>query len=156
MPSIDFNDDPLSQREKHLIMENDAKVRAGLSLVSTDPNREASTYFEQARIEALHEGGRLARMSQPTFVGATPGWARPRASGMQDDPVGQEPPLGIDVNAVEPVGTECMSEPGFGDRLEAAIRERRTILGTPSPSIQPGDGTAPPSSGSGAAFRRRI
>jgi hypothetical protein len=148
MPRVDFDAEPLSQAEKRLVLENDRKVREAekRSDIVRGAEKEPSTYFAQAQIETIHQGRRYEQLSKPTSVGSTPGWAPPRIHGIRQDPVGQEPPLGIDVNAVEPVESEILApEPGFGDQLEAAIRQR-TILGTPSPSVQ---GESPPRDCSG-------
>jgi hypothetical protein len=165
MVRVNFDAEPVSQAERRLVLENDRKIREAekRSNIVRDAKKEPSTYLDQAQIEALHEGGRYERLSKPTFTGSTPGWVPPRAHGdnqwTQDDPVPDEPPLGIDVNAVEPVGTESeieasLAEPGLGDRFEK-VQRRRTILGTPSPSegnsspLPNGDDTTPPSHSGG-------
>jgi hypothetical protein len=74
------------QKEREAILKNDKRV--------------ASTYLDHTHSE---EGGRFAKpqtivgqTQTPEYPMAAPNWA-PQA-------VGVEPPLGIDVNATEPVG----------------------------------------------------
>jgi hypothetical protein len=67
------------------------------------------TYLARAQAEAEAEvGGRFKRLTPTTIVGATPVPSypsQPSSSPYHSDPVPPEPPLGIDVNSIEPVGT---------------------------------------------------
>lgn len=81
------------------------------------------TYFAHALADAdLEHGGRFASLSKPIVTGA--GHEYPRqpetAPGNQAALVGDEPPIGIDVNALEPVGTAVEIE-----RSIAEIEKRR-------------------------------
>jgi hypothetical protein len=71
------------------------------------------TYFERAQVDLEAElGGRFAK-PRPMVSGEVP--EQPATSPWSRDPVGREPPLGIDVNAVEPVGE--------AHEIEASLRE---------------------------------
>jgi hypothetical protein len=86
--------DEISQREKRRILAEDRKVR--------------STYFQHAQSHPdLEMGGRFKKLIPSTVVGSSPISSVPQqslGSPWHSDPVGTEPPLGIDVNAQDPVG----------------------------------------------------
>jgi hypothetical protein len=66
-----------------------------------------STYFSRAGDVELELGGRFAKLTPTTVTGSDPVSKVPRqpeGSPWANDPLGTEPPLGIDVNAVEVVG----------------------------------------------------
>ena len=91
MADLPFNNDA-TQAERRRILEND---------------RKASTYSRVAQSEAEDlAGGRYAAMGKPSVTGSTPAIrypAQPPNSPWHHDPLPPEPPLGIDVNAMEPV-----------------------------------------------------
>ena len=84
--------DEVSQAERRRVLANDRKV---------------STYRDaaQASIDDLC-GGRYGAIGKPTVTGASPiSYPRqPEGSPWASDPIGDEPPLGVDINAIEPVG----------------------------------------------------
>ena len=82
------------QRERRETLLNDLRVR------------EQGTAFAQfAQAEASEVGGRFKSVNQTIVVGDTPTPPYPAAAYHQHDPTPDEPPLNIDVNATEPVGT---------------------------------------------------
>jgi hypothetical protein len=104
---------------------------------------QASSILDHARAAANDlGGGRFAAIGSPTVVGAQPLPKYPAAGAHQSDPVGTEPPLGIDINAMpeleDPTGTFPVVQPV--DRGGAAA--------APSSSLLPDDAerAAPPSS----------
>jgi hypothetical protein len=102
--------DEISQAERRRILAED---------------RRARTYFSEAQANAdLELGGRYAKVTTTTVVGTGP-IQYPRlplaAPANQAAMVGDEPPLGIDINAMEPVGEihergdAAAPKPGDGD-----------------------------------------
>jgi hypothetical protein len=79
-----------TMKEKAEVLRNDQRVRSG------------STFLDHTHSD---EGGRFAK---PTIVIGSDGAAQyPMAApNWSADPTGVEPPLGFDVNAVEPVGEQ--------------------------------------------------
>lgn len=66
-----------------------------------------NTYYSHAQADAdLAAGGRYAKVEERPVVGVPIYPALPASSPWHCDPIGIEPPLGIDVNAMEPTGTE--------------------------------------------------
>jgi hypothetical protein len=92
MADLPFNNDA-SQAERRRILDND---------------RKASTYSRIAQSEAEDlAGGRYAAMGKPSVTGTTPAIrypVQPPNSPWASDLLGPEPPLGIDINAMQPVG----------------------------------------------------
>jgi hypothetical protein len=76
-----------TQKEKAAILKNDERVRSG------------STFLDHTHSE---EGGRYAKPTN--VIGSTPTPQYPAGPNWSVDPTGVEPPLVIDVNAVEPCG----------------------------------------------------
>jgi hypothetical protein len=74
-----------------------------------DPPRKSkgATYYDHAASEAGLARGRFTAREKSEVIGAEPvRYPRlPETSPWATEPVGQEPPLGLDVNAVEPCGT---------------------------------------------------
>jgi hypothetical protein len=66
--------------------------------------KEASTFSQFANSDANQDAGRFAAINKATVVGATPKQPDYAAPNWSPQAVGVEPPLGIDVNAMEPVG----------------------------------------------------
>ena len=110
-----------SQRERKAVLKND-------------------TFLSRAMADdELGLGGRFKRLSNATIVGATPGPqvpTLPEGSPWSNDPVGDERPLGFEIDAMEPVGTEA--------------EITRSIAGTPltaptesSPAVETGGVPAP-------------
>jgi hypothetical protein len=64
------------------------------------------TMLSRAQSERqLENQGRFAATNKSTVVGSTPGPAYPAGPNWANDPTGVEPPLGVDINELEPVGT---------------------------------------------------
>jgi hypothetical protein len=66
-----------------------------------------STYFAHANDVELEIGGRFAKVMPTTITGSEPIVKypkQPEGSPWASDPIGAEPPLGIDINAMEPTG----------------------------------------------------
>ena len=117
-----FNNDA-SQAERRRILEND---------------RKASTYSRVAQSEAEDlAGGRYAAMGKPSVTGTTPAIRYPRqpqtSPANQMALAGDEPPLGIDVNAMEAVGEKfeveaserSAAKPAATDPAPVSVRLRR-------------------------------
>jgi len=78
----------------------DATMKEKVEVLKND-RRVASTYLDHTHSE---EGGRFAKPTN--VIGATPTPQYPAGPNWSADPTGVEPPLGFDVNAVEPVGEQ--------------------------------------------------
>jgi hypothetical protein len=78
-----------TQQEKAEILRNDLR---------------ANTFAGRAIAEADDVRGRWAEINKSNVVGATPTPQYPAGPNWSVDPTGVEPPLNIDVNALEPVG----------------------------------------------------
>jgi hypothetical protein len=82
-------------------------------------------------------GGRFATLGKPSFTGTTPGPSVPRqppgSPWATDDLLGPEPPLGIDVNAMDPVGEAFEVEASKSEKASAtdpapvSVRLRRRL-----------------------------
>jgi hypothetical protein len=83
------------EQERRATLENDCRVRE-------QQQQQTGTFFSHGVSQALDTaGGRYgAAMGAPNVTGATPIPKYPAAGGHQHDPVGTEPPLGIDINAM--------------------------------------------------------
>jgi hypothetical protein len=112
------------EQDRRETLLNDQKVRLG------------GTFLDFAQAAASDIGGRFAAHSKELVVGSTPGPIYPALPASSPwsgaDPVGLEPPLGQDLNIVEPCGTPS--------EIEASIRalEPRdplsSALGEPAPA----------------------
>jgi hypothetical protein len=84
---------------------NEADMKTKREMLKQD--RAANTYFEQASATMGQElGGRFAHLArgQQQVVGSTPN-AYPKIPGYwAEADCGVEPSLGVDVNAMEPIG----------------------------------------------------
>ena len=94
-------EDQIDQAERRETLENDRKVREAEHQRLL---REGATFhqFAQAFADEVNQG-RFAATGAPRVVGSTPNPSMqyPAASTpFQSDPVGTEPPLGIDINAM--------------------------------------------------------
>ena len=70
--------------------------------------RDQGTTFHQAAISEANENrGRFAATNKETVVGSMPVVNYPAAPNWAPDPVPPEPPLNVDIDAQEPVGTEA-------------------------------------------------
>jgi hypothetical protein len=76
------------------ILENEKRVR-----------NPGTTFHQFGSSEAAEARGRFSSISNPTVIGSTPTPASAYpAAFLQHDPVPDEPKLGVDINAMEPVG----------------------------------------------------
>lgn len=84
--------DDISQAERRRILAEERLAR--------------NTYFGHAGDTELDLGGRFAKVTTTTVVGAGPVRypRQPTGSPWACDPVPAESPLGLDINAMEPVG----------------------------------------------------
>jgi hypothetical protein len=84
--------DEISQNEKREVMKND----------------RLNTYQAHAAASIDEErGGRFSVQTKPTVIGQSPiSYPKqpPNSPWASDDLLGPEPPLGIDINAMQPVG----------------------------------------------------
>ena len=109
--------DMISQKEKREVLRNDHQVAQ---------DRRVSTYRDaaQASVDDLF-GGRFATIGKPTVTG-TGSISYPRlpkdAPSNQATMVPDEPPLGVSVDAIEPVGS-------VGEQIEAGqvLAKRRGL-----------------------------
>jgi hypothetical protein len=94
-------------KERAQIMKDEAALRE---------HERISTFLDHAQAAALDElGGRFARIQPQSVTGSTPIPQYPAASApFQSDPCGVEPPLGTNINFVEPCGTAA--------EIEASLR----------------------------------
>jgi hypothetical protein len=82
------------QADRREVIENEKRLRSS----SSD---QGSTFLAHTHNDT---GGRFSAISNPTVIGteATPKY--PQGPAWCADPSGIEPPLGVDINAMEPVG----------------------------------------------------
>jgi hypothetical protein len=79
----------------------------------SDNRRRGGTYRDFAEAEFSGDRGRFTAQSKSAVTGADPVPTYPvlpASSPFHHDPVGHEPPLGFDVNALEPTGTHVEVE----------------------------------------------
>jgi hypothetical protein len=82
------------QEERRRVALQDADLRR-------QQQQRGSTFHQHAQAQADElSQGRFAAIGTPTVTGATPIPKYPAAGAHQSDPVGIEPPLGIDINAM--------------------------------------------------------
>jgi hypothetical protein len=109
------------QREREAILRND----------------RANTFAGRAQAEADDVRGRWAQINKFDVVGATPTPQYPAGPNWSVDPTGLEPPLGIDVNAVEPCGEKfeidamATSATGSHQPASAPRHDERGFVGSP-------------------------
>jgi hypothetical protein len=123
-------EDQIDQAERRETLANDLKVL----------QQQGSTFHQHAQAQALDTaGGRFAAVGTPRVVGSTPNPSAqyPAAAAHQADPVGVEPPLGYDVNAM-PEQESSMAIP-YSSSVEATG-------GAAAPSATSDVEPAPPSS----------
>jgi hypothetical protein len=124
------------QSERREVLENDKRVR-----------EQGSTFLAHTHNGA---GGRFAAISSPTVIGAEATPKYPQGPAWCADQTGIEPPLNIDVNAIEPCGEPheirasiaslepCLSpaqgnsgDPASGEGAEAPPLTKRAGVGSP-------------------------
>ena len=92
------------------LFRNDTSQKERAEVLKNDRAVQKNTFLSHTHSE---EGGRYAKPQ--TVIGATPTVQYPRAApNWSVDPTGVEPPLGIDVNTVEPCGEKFEIE-ALGD-----------------------------------------
>jgi hypothetical protein len=111
----------ITMKEKEAVLRNDLR---------------ANTFAGRAQAEADDVRGRWAEINKSNVVGATPTPQYPAGPNWSVDPTGVEPPLGIDVNAVEPCGEkfeiEEFGDPATGSHQPAPPRhDERGSVGPP-------------------------
>ena len=127
-PGQQFRNDT-SQKERAEVLKNDQAVQKNTFLSHTHSD----------------EGGRYAKPQ--TVIGATPTVQYPRAApNWSVDPTGVEPPLGIDVNTVEPCGEKfeidalgdaeavAQSSPLAGETANASVDDPSTLARAEAPA----------------------
>jgi hypothetical protein len=121
----------LTQAEKRAALLNDARVREQQQKQSEPPATLHA--FAMAEIAAERQGRHAAVTPSTVVVGSTETTRYPGAG--QEDPVGQEPPLGFDLSAAPIVG-----EP---HEIAASIAALDVSSPEQSPAQVPGGPTAP-------------
>jgi hypothetical protein len=89
--------------------------------VLRNDKRNATTFSTFAASEAREIEGRFAAREKSSVVGTTQAVEYPAGPNWAADPVGIEPPLGVDVHAIEPTGEsfEIAASLGGGASIEA-------------------------------------
>jgi hypothetical protein len=118
-----------TQSERRETLENDQRVQ-----------RDTLQFRTSADL-GLENTGRYAKPFAVT--GQTPTPQYPAGPNWAPDPVGVEPPLGIDVNAMEPVG-EVGEVQASIDRLEAAAPAEVSVPRSPDAVAESAAGTVQP------------
>jgi hypothetical protein len=124
-----LREDQIDQAERREVLENDRRVRE-------QQQAQGSTFHAHAQAQAGElSGGRFASLGASTVTGATPIPKYPAAGAHQSDPVGIEPPLGIDINAM----------PGLENPADVSVSPSAEPGGAAAPSVPPDVEPAPPS-----------
>jgi hypothetical protein len=118
-----------TQAERAEALQNDKAVQ------------RANTFAGRAQAEADDVRGRWAEINKSNVVGATPTPQYSAGPNWSVDPTGIEPPLNIDVNAVEPCGEkfeveaslEAIGDPATGSHQPATPprHDERGFVGPP-------------------------
>jgi hypothetical protein len=122
-------------KEKLDALFNDQRLR------NAQRNKDASTFQQFANSEAENVRGRFAAHEKSTVIGATPAPQYPAGPNWAHDPTGPEPPLGFDVNAIEPCGEYAEIEASLRDvqsrgqgEVDVATTRVRCDPASPTPS----------------------
>jgi hypothetical protein len=106
--------------------------------------RQHSTYLDHAVADTdLAAGGRFAKVNAVKVTGVPAVPTLPQNSPFASDPVPPEPQLGVDVNAMQPVGTEAEIEKSIRDLGGSALEAPVAVL--PSVTVEPERGPPIPS-----------
>lgn len=126
-------DNPTSQAERLAAHQNDERVRKG------------ATYFDLAAAEAGVARGRFTAREKSTVVGSTAAPSYPAGPNWSADPVGQEPPTGVAIDQMEPVGEAIEVRRSL---LRETVDDEGMIPTKPSNASPSGDARsdAPPAS----------
>jgi hypothetical protein len=98
----------LERIEREETLRNDADVRR------QQQQAQGTTFHQRAVAEANQDLGRYGvAMGKPQVTGSAPIVRYTQASGpwQGPDPVGDEPPLGFDINALEPIENPAVVSP---------------------------------------------
>jgi hypothetical protein len=93
-----------------------------LAALHNDRLRDASTLLDHVSNDS---GGRFAVIGKPTVIGSEPSAqypTLPSSSPWAADPVGVEPPTGVEIGAMEPVGEGFEVERSLAE-IEASLAE---------------------------------
>ncbi len=132
-----------TMKEKRDVLRNDRRVRDQGSTSSSGTSAlEGSTFLSHTHNDIA---GRFAAISSPHVVG-TEAIPKYPAAFLQHDPVPDENPLGVDVNALEPVG-----EP---HELKASIASLGPSL-SPAKALPNPSSQVPPLANEGLGFSQR-
>jgi hypothetical protein len=138
--------------ERERVLRNDARVREQQGRVFAEDQSlppQATTMHQFAVTDAEMPLGRFSAISNATVVGSTAIPQYPQASApFQCDPVGDEPPLGLENPAFEP--EPSISSPGDAQVAGASVSGDVPSLATPFAGDVERDTGAPP------RFRRRV
>jgi hypothetical protein len=118
------------QADRLATLENDRRMLE---------QQRGSTFHQHAQAQANDTaGGRFAAVGVPRVVGSVPNPSSqyPAAAAHQADPVGVEPPLGIDINAM----------PGLENPADVSVSPSADPGGAAAPSCPSDVEHAPPSS----------
>ena len=123
-------DDHESQAVRRRVLRNDRLVR-----------EQATTFHQFAAVEAEEIRGRFGSTEKATVIGSTPAPDYP-AAYQQRDPVPTEPPLGVDVNALEPTGELHEIRQSLEDFPEPVSASSAQITGGPADAPSGGSSSA--------------
>jgi hypothetical protein len=112
----------ISQSEKRDIVENDRRVHK-------------ATYFSHTHPD---EGGRFAASDQPPrhVVGSTPVPRYPAGPNWSADPTGVEPPTGIAIDQMDPVGETFEVERSLCEVRNGAAPPTEPLSASPNDEVQ--------------------
>jgi hypothetical protein len=118
---------------------------------------ELNTYHARAQVEADDAGGRYAKLQPTTVIGSTGAPAypqQPEGSPWRGDLIGQEPPLGYSVDAIDPVGEphEIAEAAAIIEHADASSPSVCGGAASEAPAVV-GTSAAPPTS---TLLRRRL
>jgi hypothetical protein len=115
-----------------------AEVRAAKA------ERARNTYLAHAQADAdMAAGGRYAKVEATRVTGVPVYPALPAGSPFHHDPVPSEPQLGVDVNAMEPIGTAREIDQSIRD-LGGPLSEAPVVAG-PAATVETERGPPIPS-----------
>ena len=142
-----------TNEEKIEALFNEQKLR------NAQRRNSASTFSQFANSEANQDAGRFAAINKATVVGATPKPPEYAAPNWAPQAVGVEPQLGIDVNAMEPVGERFEVEASL-ERAEqeasAIPTDAEPVRGAAGSEAEISSDVEPPPTPTPTAKRRRL
>jgi len=126
----------IDQHERREVQRNDQLVR----------RQQGGTFHQHAVADAATPHGRFTQVNAATVVGATAVPQYPAASSAHQIQLPDEPPLGLDNPALEPVASPSAQATGptsDGDAPPASTGEQRADVGSPSQTGGPPEGPNP-------------